>query len=443
MKIILLFLSIIIFSVSYSQTKNYTISELKGMEDQQGNTNLFYRLYNYSGNNVDFTESNSVYRFNLYSKLDTLFILASYTHNQNMDFGSYVNGFKLWNNDPAKYIYYGSIPGTETFGFIKRFDVFPNIHGVSWYSDGLDVEISKQNDSLLYASIPQLVKSTDGGRNWYLADSTNNYYLVSLNPFDDKIIYAIDRNGYLTISKDSAKNFEVVDTAKSFVNQIATSFFFDSDSVHIYRISYAYGNPYFSVSDNNGEANSWTKKYSSTNNIYISIDDSVSGTLYLADGNKILMSTDYGNTFNDYKTLDSTIVGIYKKPSSDLLYAATKYDIFEINSSSIKSIKHLITSIDDNGDKVPNEFSLFQNYPNPFNPSTTIKYQIPKAGLVKLKVYDALGREVARLVNEVQSPGNYSVQFGNNSNIGLTSGVYFYKLTEGNYILTRKMILMK
>ncbi|MCL5029783.1 MAG: T9SS type A sorting domain-containing protein [Bacteroidetes bacterium] len=440
MKYLLLFLSIIFVSISYSQTKNYTISELKGMEDQQGNTNLFYRLYYYSGNNDDFTESNSIYRFNLYSKLDTLFILAAYSHNQNMDFGSYVNGYKIWNSDPAKYIYYGSIPGTETFGFIKRFDVFPNIHGVDWYSSGLDVEISKQNDSLLYASIPQLVKSTDGGRNWYLADSTTNYFLVSLNPFDDKIIYAVDKNGYLAISSDSAKNFVVVDTAKSFVYQVVPSFFFGSDSVHIYRISYAYGNPYLSVSNNKGEANSWSIKYSSTNNIYLSIDYSVSGTIYLADGNRILVSTDYGNTFNVYKTLDSTIVGIYKKPSSDLLYAATKYDIYEISSSSIKSIKHLVTSIDDKGNTVPNEFVLFQNYPNPFNPSTTISYQLSAVSKVSLKVYDVLGREVATLVNEVQSPGEYVKTLHATS---LPSGIYLYKLTAGNFVSTKKMIILK
>jgi hypothetical protein len=99
---------------------------------------------------------------------------------------------------------------------------------------------------------------------------------------------------------------------------------------------YSNGKNYFSVSSNKGEANSWSKKYSSTNNLFLSVDDSTSGTIYLADGNKILISTDYGNTFNVYKTLDSTIVGIYKKPSSDLLYAAIKYDIYEITNTKIR-----------------------------------------------------------------------------------------------------------
>ena len=89
------------------------------------------------------------------------------------------------------------------------------------------------------------------------------------------------------------------------------------------------------------------------------------------------------------------------------------------------------------------EFTLYQNYPNPFNPATTISYQLSAVSKVSLKVYDLLGREVAALVNEVQSPGSYSVQFGNNFNNGLTSGVYFYKLSAGNYIQIKKMILLK
>ncbi|MCL5028792.1 MAG: T9SS type A sorting domain-containing protein [Bacteroidetes bacterium] len=92
---------------------------------------------------------------------------------------------------------------------------------------------------------------------------------------------------------------------------------------------------------------------------------------------------------------------------------------------------------------LPNDFELFQNYPNPFNPTTIIKYQIPKFGLVQLKIYDVLGREIVTLVNEVQSPGNYSVQFGENVNHRLTSGIYFYTLKAGNFVQARKMILLK
>ena len=83
---------------------------------------------------------------------------------------------------------------------------------------------------------------------------------------------------------------------------------------------------------------------------------------------------------------------------------------------------------------------LSANYPNPFNPTTKIKYSIPKQSLVTLKVYDDLGKQVQTLVNEVKSIGNYEVNF-NASN--LASGVYFYRLQAGNFIQTKKMMLLK
>ncbi|MBW7889397.1 MAG: T9SS type A sorting domain-containing protein, partial [Bacteroidetes bacterium] len=88
---------------------------------------------------------------------------------------------------------------------------------------------------------------------------------------------------------------------------------------------------------------------------------------------------------------------------------------------------------------------LEQNYPNPFNPSTTIRYSIPEARnhsaiAVTLKVYDLLGKETATLVNEVQEAGNYSVQFNASQ---LSSGIYFYTLTAGNNISTKKLLLLK
>lgn len=89
----------------------------------------------------------------------------------------------------------------------------------------------------------------------------------------------------------------------------------------------------------------------------------------------------------------------------------------------------------------PSKFSLEQNYPNPFNPATNIKYTIPNTGLVKLSIYDILGREVKTLVNEIKNAGTYSVEF-NASNYA--SGVYFYRLKVGDeYSDSKKMLLIK
>jgi hypothetical protein len=98
------------------------------------------------------------------------------------------------------------------------------------------------------------------------------------------------------------------------------------------------------------------------------------------------------------------------------------------------------TSIKKNDSQIPVKFSLSQNYPNPFNPLTEIKYSIPKSGLVTLKIYDLLGREVAVLINQEQKPGNYIVNF---DAAKLASGVYMYRIESGNFSSTRKMILLK
>jgi hypothetical protein len=100
--------------------------------------------------------------------------------------------------------------------------------------------------------------------------------------------------------------------------------------------------------------------------------------------------------------------------------------------------------IEDNQNR-PINYELSQNYPNPFNPTTKIRYEIPGQArndnmLVTLKVYDVLGSEVTTLVNEEMVVGKYEVEF---TGIGLPSGIYFYRIQAGNFVETKKMVLMK
>ena len=104
-------------------------------------------------------------------------------------------------------------------------------------------------------------------------------------------------------------------------------------------------------------------------------------------------------------------------------------------------IYNYITGVDDeNNIKGVEYFQLQQNYPNPFNPSTMITYSIPQRSTVSLKVFDVLGNEVATLVDEISSPGEFYIEFAGNE---LTSGIYFYKLIAGNFVETKKMILIR
>ena len=115
------------------------------------------------------------------------------------------------------------------------------------------------------------------------------------------------------------------------------------------------------------------------------------------------------------------------------------------NDGTIDDTLSLVNQVTGIGDKessllTPDKFDLAQNYPNPFNPSTTISWQSPVGGHQTLKVYDVLGNEVATLVNEYREAGRYEIEF---DATGLASGIYFYKLQAGNYVETKKMILMR
>jgi photosystem II stability/assembly factor-like uncharacterized protein len=90
--------------------------------------------------------------------------------------------------------------------------------------------------------------------------------------------------------------------------------------------------------------------------------------------------------------------------------------------------------------QVPDNYSLSQNYPNPFNPTTTIKFSLPEPSLVSIKVYNVIGKEVMILIDEFKPKGNYEIEM---NGFELTSGVYFYKMTAGNYTDTKRMLLIK
>lgn len=93
-----------------------------------------------------------------------------------------------------------------------------------------------------------------------------------------------------------------------------------------------------------------------------------------------------------------------------------------------------------NENNAPEKFELYQNYPNPFNPSTIIKYEIPVNSAVTVKIYDSIGQEVASLINEEQQAGSYSIKW---NAARLSSGIYFYRLTAGQFSETKSMVLVK
>ena len=170
-----------------------------------------------------------------------------------------------------------------------------------------------------------------------------------------------------------------------------------------------------------------------------------------AYGKEYLVQTSNTNDNSDWRTIftQTNGAGGFEKLSNlsgharYLRILGTKrgtqwgYSLFEI-----EVFNNTTSDINDTENNLPFNFSLSNNYPNPFNPSTIISYQLPISGHVSLKFYDMLGRDVATLVDEFQNAGTHNSQFSI-LNSQLSSGIYFYTIRAGNFIQTKKMILIK
>jgi len=99
-----------------------------------------------------------------------------------------------------------------------------------------------------------------------------------------------------------------------------------------------------------------------------------------------------------------------------------------------------IVKVEETNNPIPDTYILSQNYPNPFNPTTRIRFSIPSERFTSLTVYDVLGSEIITLVDEEKPAGEYEVEFKGD---GLTSGIYFYQIKAGDFIQTKKMVLLR
>jgi hypothetical protein len=163
----------------------------------------------------------------------------------------------------------------------------------------------------------------------------------------------------------------------------------------------------------------------------------------------VARSTDGGNTFSNFIVSSSSFV-----PTSGEFFG--DYTCITAHNGRVRPIwarlqgtLSVMTALIDfptgvNGisEELPDKYTLSQNYPNPFNPVTTINYTLKENTFVSLKIYNLMGQEIAALINTNKPAGNYSVNF-DAKEYGLSSGVYFYKLTAGNFSDTKKMIISK
>ena len=118
-------------------------------------------------------------------------------------------------------------------------------------------------------------------------------------------------------------------------------------------------------------------------------------------------------------------------------------DLADLNFQNYIYVSNTILT--SNYENMPNQYLLHQNYPNPFNPITTLKYNVPEKILVRISIFDISGNLIKMLVNEVKNAGSYSARWGaiNNNGQPVSAGVYFYKIQAGNFVDTKKLILLK
>ncbi|MHB8579350.1 MAG: T9SS type A sorting domain-containing protein [Ignavibacteriaceae bacterium] len=282
--------------------------------------------------------------------------------------------------------------------------------------------------SNLYAGTANGVfRSTNNGASWTAANNGLKTWIRCLAVSGNKI-FAGTRGSGVFLSTDNGANWNNVNNGLTnlYVETLVvmdTNVFAGTDGGGVF-LSTNGGNGWSAI--NNGLLNTTVYSLAATGSYLFAGTGAGSGGVFLtADYGASWSAIGNGNTFaaNSLAISRTTLFagtsgnGVWRRPLSDI-----------------------ITSIKDNGSRFPEHFKLYQNYPNPFNPTTIINYSVPKSSLVRIKVYDVLGREIETLVNEQKNPGNYKITF----NAGkMASGVYFYQLRASDYTSIKKMLLLK
>jgi hypothetical protein len=263
-------------------------------------------------------------------------------------------------------------------------------------------------------------KSSDNGSHWTHIGGVSNARGLAFNSSGDLFLASWGGGAWRLLNGDTL-----------WLN-ITSSLYPYIDCLFIGSNDYIYAAK--NRSTDNG--NTWTSMTIPVNNISSFAENSL-GHLFIGTynfGNGVWRSTDYGDTWeemnNGLTIMDVRSVAI---DSNDYLYAGTNGEsLFKTTTSTLTNII--------NSKIQPSSFGLEQNYPNPFNPTTTIKFDLPKATEVSLKVFNVLGEEVTTLVSDRLSTGLYSYEWDASN---LASGVYLYRLRAGDYVETRKMVLMR
>jgi photosystem II stability/assembly factor-like uncharacterized protein len=280
----------------------------------------------------------------------------------------------------------------------------------------------------IYTSRSAVMRTTDGGRTWVRNVVRWNRQLNAVSFGGLNVVTAVGEGGLIIRSTDRGATW-IQQTSGSSAPLNAVSFA-GTD------VGFAVGNGGVVLQTADGGA-TWTKQQSATTMDLKGVW-TMNGINVVAvgGGGTVIVSNNSGTTWTGVAT-DAT-VDLFAVHFSDIDRGTIVGDkgmvLRTVASGTISAVE--LPEIA----SVPTEFSLAQNYPNPFNGSTTIEFALSKTSPVVVKVFDLLGRDVATLVDDMKVQGTYRIRWDSKS---LPSGVYFYRLTVGEFIITKKMMLLK
>jgi photosystem II stability/assembly factor-like uncharacterized protein len=323
-------------------------------------------------------------------------------------------------------------------GFIGSNQIYKTTDGgVTWYvpngGQGGAGKIFFINETIGWAVRSNVIyKTTDRGENWFTQLTIPSGSFTS--------IFCVDSlNGWAT----SSHIWQTTNGGNDWIERTNIPTFFLSD-VYFTSIDTGFVIEFLDLYKTQNLGNNW---FTQLNSPYIIRSFGwLSGTHGFIMGDGVYETIDKGNSWNEILALRNVGLRKFQAPKSYVGYSSGYLGLIMRYNDSV-------VSVGENYINIPFEYSLYQNYPNPFNPTTIIKFSIPtspssssllkgrnKVGFVSLKVYDVLGNEIANLVNEEKPAGEYEVDF---DGTGLSSGIYFYQLQAGQYLQTKKMVLLK
>jgi photosystem II stability/assembly factor-like uncharacterized protein len=308
--------------------------------------------------------------------------------------------------------------------------------GATWMDQahygGMGVSFTDINHGTLVGSSGSIRRTTDGGTTWTAQSSGTSSYLFGVSFHDANTGLAVGENGTIVATSDGGNTW--VSQTSGTTNTLYGVCLSDAVTGTVV------GGGGIILQTTNGGV-TWQNRPSGTSAVLraVSFADVSNGTA-VGYGGTVLRTTDGGVTW-----LGETVgtgANLYAVSFTDRVTGPTVGDggiILRTNTPGFSGLQSIHIVSGESGDR-PQEFSLDQNYPNPFNPTTKIGFRIEETGLATLKLFDVLGRETATLVNDVMQPGSYKVTLDGS---GLASGVYFYRLVAGGFVLTKKLIVQK